>query len=225
MDETTPWVGRSIRRLEDPRHLTGAATFVDDISLPGMAYLAFARSPHAAARIERIDTSEAAARDGVVAVLTRDDFPDLDPWIPALKRPRSEYLPTELVLLARDRVRHVGEAVAMVVAESPHLAEDAAERVLVEYEPTEAVTTIEAALAQDAPRVHDDGNVLLDVAFADDPELDRIFAEAEVVVEGVFETARVCALPLEARAMLGSKSRSAIQQSRSWLMPSVAKQI
>lgn len=194
------WVGRPIRRLEDPRHLTGAATFVDDIAVPGVAYLAFVRSPHAAARVEAIDPEPARAADGVIAVLTAADFPDLDPWVPALDRP--EFVPTELVLLARDRVRHVGEAVAMVIADSPHAAEDAAEKVVVEYEPEEAVTTIDAALADGAPLVHEQGNVLLDVRFADDPELERSLTEAGVVVEGVFESGRVCALPLEPRACL-----------------------
>ncbi|MBV9918208.1 MAG: xanthine dehydrogenase family protein molybdopterin-binding subunit [Solirubrobacterales bacterium] len=194
------WVGRPIRRLEDRRHLTGAATFVDDIAVPGVAHLAFVRSPHAAARIESVDVSAAQACDDVVAVLTREDFPELEPWIPALDRP--EFVRTELVLLARDRVRHVGEAVAMVIAESPHAAEDAVEQVVVRYEPTEPVASIEAALAEGAPRVHEEGNVLLDVAFADDPELERVFDQAEVVVHGVFETGRVTALALEARACL-----------------------
>lgn len=194
------WVGRPIRRLEDPRHLTGTATFVDDINLPGLAHLAFVRSPHAAARITGIHTDAAAALDGVVAVITARDLGGLDPWVPTLRRP--EFVPTELVLLARDRVRHTGEAVAMVIAESRHAAEDAADQVVVDYEADEAVMSIEAALAQSAPRVHDEGNVLLDVPFADDPELERAFSQAEVVVDGVFETARVCALPLEARACL-----------------------
>jgi carbon-monoxide dehydrogenase large subunit len=192
------WVGRPIRRLEDPRHLTGAATFVDDLSVPGLAHLAFVRSPHAAATIKSVDTAAAADGAHVVAVITAGDLADLDPWIPTLRRP--EYVPTELPLLARDRVRHAGEAVAMVIAESRHAAEDAADRVMVEYEPAQAVTSMQAALAEGAPQVHDEGNVLLDVPFADDPELDNAFAEAEVVVEGLFETARVCALPLEARA-------------------------
>ena len=194
------WVGRPIRRLEDPRHLTGTATFVDDIRLPDLAYLAFVRSPHAAARITSIDTAAANAHDGVLAVLTREDFPELEPWVPALNRP--EYVATELVLLARDRVRHVGEAVAMVVARTPHAAEDGAERVRVEYEVTEAVMSIDAALQADAPRVHDEGNVLFDVPFADDPELEDAFERAAVVVAGEFESGRVCALPLEGRACL-----------------------
>ncbi len=194
------WVGQPIQRLEDPRHLTGTAMFVDDIRLPDLAHVAFVRSPHAAARIVSIETAVAAEHDGVIAVLTRADFPELEPWMPALNRP--EYVATELVLLAREQVRHVGEAVAMVVAETPHLAEDAAELVRVEYEVTEAVMSLAAALEPDAPRVHEQGNVLLDVPFAEDPELEDAFARAAVVVEGEFETGRVCALPLESRACL-----------------------
>jgi carbon-monoxide dehydrogenase large subunit len=90
----------------------------------------------------------------------------------------------------------------MVVAETPHAAEDGADLVRVEYEVTDAVTSLEAALEPDAPRVHEQGNVLLDVAFADDPEVEDAFARAAVVVDGEFETGRVCALPLEARACL-----------------------
>jgi aerobic carbon-monoxide dehydrogenase large subunit len=168
--------------------------------VPELAHMAFARSPHASARIVSIDTAAAAAHDDVVAVLTHRDFPDLDPWLPALNRP--EYVATELVLLAREQVRHVGEAVAMVVAETPHAAEDAAELVRVDYDVTDTVTSLAAALEPGAPRVHEHGNVLLDVQFADDAALEDAFARAAVVVDGEFETGRVCALPLEGRACL-----------------------
>jgi aerobic carbon-monoxide dehydrogenase large subunit len=193
------WVGRPIRRVEDPRHLTGTARFVDDLRRPGLLSLAFARSPHAAARITAIDTEAAASTPGVRAVLTARDL-GVDPLVPMLDRP--EFVAVELPLLARDRVRHAGEPVAMVVADTPHAAEDGAERVAVEYEEEPAVTSIEQALAGDAPRVHDEGNVLLDVDFHDDPQLDGLFAEAALVLEESFASGRVCALPMEGRACL-----------------------
>src|SRR5215213_7374945 len=109
------WVGRSVPRVEDRRHLTGDATFVDDIRTAGVLHVAFARSPHPAARIEDIDTAEAVRAPGVRAVLTAADL-DLEPLTPMLNRP--EFVPVELPMLAAERVRHAGEPVAMVIADS-----------------------------------------------------------------------------------------------------------
>ena len=131
------WVGRSVARVEDRRHLTGDATFVDDIRTAGVLHVAFARSPHGAARIEGIDTAEAAAAPGVHAVLTAADLGDLEPLVPRLNRP--EFVAVEFPMLAAERVRHAGEPVAMVVADSPHAAEDAVELIVVDYEPDDAV--------------------------------------------------------------------------------------
>ena len=106
------------------------------------------------------------------AVLTAADLGDLEPLTPMLNRP--EFVAVEFPMLAAERVRHAGEPVAMVVADSPHAAEDATELIVVDYEPDDAVASIEAALEDDAPLVHGelDSNVLLDVPFADDPEID-----------------------------------------------------
>ncbi len=203
------WVGRPLRRKEDLRHLTGTATFVDDIRPRGLLHAAFLRSPHAAAEIGAIDTAEAAAMDGVHAVLTADDLTDLEPWVPRLDRP--EFVPVELPLLARGVVRHVGEPVALVVADSPHIAEDACERIRVEYAERDAVASIEAALADDAPRVHgdQDSNVLLDVPFADDPEMDDLLDGAACLVEATISSARLTAAPMEGRACLAEWEREA----------------
>src|SRR3954447_2661415 len=124
------WVGRSVARVEDRAHLTGAATFVDDIRTPGMLHVAFTRSPLAAATIVGIDTAPALAVNGVRAVLTAADLGELAPLVPRLNRP--EFVAVELPLLAVDAVRHVGEPVALVVADSPASAEDGAERVVVD---------------------------------------------------------------------------------------------
>jgi carbon-monoxide dehydrogenase large subunit len=194
------WVGRPIRRVEDARHLTGTASFVDDIRRPGALSIAVVRSPHGAARITGIDTAAALEIPGVRHVITADDLGDVEPLVPRLDRP--EFVAVEMPLLARDRVRHAGEPVALVVAETPHAAEDGAERVAVEYDPGPAVTSIDAALADGAPTVHDEGNVLLDVDFHDDPGLDAALDDAALALEETFDSARLTALPMEGRACL-----------------------
>src|SRR3954449_12775675 len=206
MDADGRWVGRSIRAVEHRRHLTGTGAFVDDLQRPGLRHLAFVRSPHPAARITRIDTDEARATPGVDAVLTAADLGDTAPLVPMLAR--EDFVPVEMPLLARDEVRHVGEPVAMVVAETPHAAEDGAERVRVEYEERPAVASLEAALADGAPAVHDDApdNVLLDVRHADD-DVAPDFEQAAAVIEASFRTARVTAMPMEGRACLAEWDR------------------
>ena len=170
------WVGQPIRRLEDPRHLRGTATFVDDLRPAGLRHAVFVRSPYAAARVTGIDTGRALACDGVHAVLTAADLGELRPWRPQLHR--DGFRVVDVPALADGVVRHVGDPVAIVVADSPHSAEDGAERVDVDYEPLDAVASIDAALAGDAPRVHDglDGNLLLDEQFAED---DAVAGELE----------------------------------------------
>ncbi|HYM58903.1 MAG TPA: xanthine dehydrogenase family protein molybdopterin-binding subunit [Solirubrobacteraceae bacterium] len=200
MEADGRWIGRAMRRVEDPRHLTGTASFVDDIRRHGVLALAFTRSAQAAARVAGLETEAARGTDGVRAVLTASDLGDVVPLVPRLDRP--DFVAVELPLLARDRVRHVGEPLAMVVADTPHAAEDGAERVVVDYEPGPAVSSIEAAIADDAPRVHDEGNVLLDTAFHDDPALDGLLEEAALVLEESFASARLSAVPLEGRACL-----------------------
>ncbi len=157
---STRQFGQRIRRNEDPRLLTGQALFVDDVQLSDMAHAAFVRSPYAHARILSIDTSAARERAGVYAVYTAADLGDY--WKPGpqlVTPPPIEGLvfhSRTQVPLARDKVRHLGEAVAMVVAESRYVAEDAAADVWVDYKPLPAAVDLEAALRPDAPRVHDD---------------------------------------------------------------------
>ena len=202
------WVGRSVARVEDRRHLTGDASFVDDIRTAGVLHVAFARSPHGggADRGHRHRRGGAGARRARRADRRRP------------RRPRAAHAAcstgrsscaVEFPMLAAERVRHAGEPVAMVVADSPHAAEDAAELIVVDYEPDDAVGSIEAALEADAPRVHDqlDSNVLLDVPFADDPEIDDVLAGAELVVEAEFSSGRLTAVPLEGRACLAEWER------------------
>ncbi len=153
-------VGERIKRNEDPRLLTGRALFVDDVTLPGMLHVAFVRSPHAHARILGIDAAQAREREGVVAVYTAADLGDYWQHGPLLVPPPPVegmiFHERTQVPLAKDKVRHVGEPVALVVAVSRYVAEDAAEEVMVDYEPLPAVVDLEAALAPGAALIHED---------------------------------------------------------------------
>ena len=145
-------MGKSIRRREDPRLITGTATYVEDIELPDMHYAAVLRSPYPAAKINGIDTQEAAKHPGVVAVFTGKDIDHLGPVpcgisLPDLKIPHHH-------LLAQDRVYYVGHPVAVVVARDRYIAADAVDLVEVEYESTPSVSDPEKALEEGAPAVH-----------------------------------------------------------------------
>jgi carbon-monoxide dehydrogenase large subunit len=158
---TEKYVGQRMTRTEDPRLLTGQALFVDDVQIPGMLHAAFLRSDCAHARIENVDVSAARERPGVVAVYTAEDLGDFwqhsPPLVPA---PHSiegvVFHSRTTVPLVKEKARYVGEAIAVVFAESPYIAEDALEDIGVDYEPLEAVVDLEKALEPDAPLVHDD---------------------------------------------------------------------
>jgi aerobic carbon-monoxide dehydrogenase large subunit len=148
-----------VPRNEDARLLTGRARFVDDVQVPGMLHVAFVRSDYAHGRLRAIDASAARRRPGVVAIYTAADLGPYGTPAPLLVPPppiaglvfhACTHLP-----LAQDKVRYVGEPLAMVVAESRYLAEDAVRDVVVDIEPLDAVVDLEAALAADAPRVHE----------------------------------------------------------------------
>src|SRR6516225_8768500 len=123
------WIGRSMKRVEDPRLLTGHGTYADDIDLPGMAHAAVLRSPHAHARIKSIDASKAKALPGVMLVMTGAEAAEKTGPLPCFANP-----PVRQMCIAVDRVRHVGEPVAAVVAESRYIAEDALDLIEVKYE-------------------------------------------------------------------------------------------
>ncbi len=148
---TGPLVGQAIERIEDAALLTGQGRFADDLALaPGTGHAAFVRSPHAHAIIRAIDASAAEAMSGVYAVLTGADVRAWStPFITGVKQPMEHWC------LAVDKVRYAGEPVAIVIAEDRYRAEDAAERVSVEYEPLPAVVDPVAAASADAPILHD----------------------------------------------------------------------
>jgi CO/xanthine dehydrogenase Mo-binding subunit len=153
-----PAFGRRIRRNEDARLLTGRAMFVDDVNLPGMLHVAFVRSMNAHGTLKSVDVEAARAHPGVVAVYTADDLGAYSKPAPLLVNPPP--IPGHVfhactpLPLAKDKVRYVGEPIAMVVASSRYVAEDALSDVIVDVEPIDAVVDLEAAMAPGAPLVH-----------------------------------------------------------------------
>jgi aerobic carbon-monoxide dehydrogenase large subunit len=158
---TKKFIGKRIVRNEDPQLLTGQAQFVDDVEIPGMLHAAFLRSDYAHARLLSIDVSAARQRPGVVAVFTAEDMgDDWQPGPPLVSPPPTAkdviFNSRRQVPLVKDKVRHTGEAIAVVIAESRYIAEDAVDDILVELEPLEAVVDLERGLEAGSPLVHDD---------------------------------------------------------------------
>ena len=212
-------IGQPLRRKEDERLLTGKGRFSDDFSLPRQAYAAVVRSPHPHARILRVESEAARAMPGVLGIFTgADALADGLRPIPHEPAPNTRYdmklhgpgggniFIGPHRLLAADKVRHVGEAVAVVVAESKDQALDAAETVRVEYEELPWVIEATDAMHAGAPRIWDElpGNVLVDTSFGDAAATDRAFGAADHVVTLDVHIQRVTAVPLELRTGLAS---------------------
>jgi carbon-monoxide dehydrogenase large subunit len=212
-------VGQPLRRKEDQRLITGRGRFTDDFTLPGQAHAVMVRSPYPHARILRIDGSVAQQEPGVLGIYTGADCRNdgLGP-IPHNPVPSTRFdvkltgrngTPVFIgphLLLPVDKARHVGEAVAMVVAETRDAAQSAAEAVIVEYEELPFVADTEQAAEPDAPRLWDElpDNVLVDASFGDAAATDAAFARADHVVSMKARIGRVTGVPMEPRAALGS---------------------
>jgi aerobic carbon-monoxide dehydrogenase large subunit len=202
-DPTDGAIGSSPLRKEDPSLLTGAARFVGDLDRPGMVHAFVVRSPYAHARLVRVNAEAARALPNVVIVVTGDDLPPATPPIlmrmfsrPGLER----FLQPPL---ARGVVRYSGEPVAVVVADSPYGAEDAAELVEVEYEELTPLVSADAALAPGAALLHEDAATNLAASFTvEHGDLDAAFAAAAVVVEERLYVQRHAAVPLETRGLV-----------------------
>ena len=205
--------GKPVRRTEDARLLVGAGCYSDDVNRPGQAHACFVRSPHAHARVRHIDTTGALATPGVVAVLTGEDAAadGLKPVThsPMPGNPHEEVIRDRDVsfvaphpAIPADRVRFVGEVVAMVIAETPAAARDGAERVVVEWTPLPAVTASLAAAGPDAPVLYDEtpSNVCVDVQVGDAAAVDLAFSRAAHVVRLTTWVQRVTGVPMEPRA-------------------------
>jgi aerobic carbon-monoxide dehydrogenase large subunit len=200
-------IGASVLRKEDARFLTGRGRYTDDLAVPGALHVAFARSPHAHARLGAIDTSAALATPGVVAVFTGADL--LAAGVAPIGldfRPRGADGKWMVVPprrpLAAERVRYVGDPVAMVVAETVNAAKDGAEALAIEYEELPPVVTFDAALAPGAPPLWPDipGNVLFEMRYGDAAAVDRAFEQAAHRVTLDLVNQRVVVNPLEPRA-------------------------
>jgi aerobic carbon-monoxide dehydrogenase large subunit len=216
-----PFIGRPMPRFEDMRLVRGGGRYTDDVTVPEQASAVFVRAPHAHATIVSIDTAAARAHPGVLAVLTGDDyvadghlgmahFPNpadaVDISIPSfVPRPEHKILDELQLPLAAGRVRYVGEAVAMVVAESLVAARDAAEKVAVDYEILPAVSDVAEALSAGAPAIWPaaPGNLALDSAFGDRAAVEAAIAGAHVVVEQTIRNQRTASAFMEPRSAIG----------------------
>jgi carbon-monoxide dehydrogenase large subunit len=208
MAKTIPqFIGASVRRREDPALVTGEGKYTADISLEGAASLSFVRSPYAHARVKRIDASAALTVSGVVTVFTLDDIrPLLRQPLPVIAEADGgtfeDVFSTERYPLAGDKVRHVGDPVAVVVASDPYAAADGAALVSVDYEPLEPVSTPERALAKDAPLLHESphGNRAF-VWTLSEGDAGKAFEKAAKVVELEASVQRLVPNALEPRAV------------------------
>ena len=194
-------IGKSIKRREDPRFITGRGTYVDDLKLPGTTYAVFIRSPHAYARIKKIDSAAAAKHPGVVAIFTGADMTGVNSlpcgWLlPELKVP--PHMP-----LAGGAARYVGDPVAVVIADTQDAAQDAADKVKVTWEPLAAVSATDKATASGSPQIHEvaPSNVAFKWQIGDAAAVEAAFRGATVVKKRIVNQ-RLVANPMEPRACL-----------------------
>ncbi|HLJ60411.1 MAG TPA: aerobic carbon-monoxide dehydrogenase large subunit [bacterium] len=202
---STRYFGARVTRNEDPALLTGRGLFVDDVRLPGMVHGAVLRSPHAHARLRRVDARRARTAPGVLAVFTHADLGTLgDPLPKLIPHPALTHQKTQHAL-APDTVRYVGEPVAFVVAESRYAAEDACDLIEVDYTPLPAAATLEAAAAAGAPRVHDDMDSNICAHYTQRVgDVDAAFAQAAHRFRERFVIDRGASCPMETRGVVAS---------------------
>src|SRR6266480_667701 len=196
-------VGTSVLRKEDAELITGQGKYTDDLKVPGMLHMVLVRSPFAHARVRSVDLSAAKAMDGVVAAFSGADL--AEDWAGSLPMawPVTEDIksPTHLPL-TKDKARHQGDGVAVVVAETRAIAKDAAEAVDVDYEELPVVTDSQQALADGAPLVHDEFGTNHSYTWTlANGEVDKVFAEAPVVVKERYVIQRQLPTAIEARSV------------------------
>jgi carbon-monoxide dehydrogenase large subunit len=202
--------GKSIKRREDPRFITGRGQYVDDVKVTGMTYAAFVRSPHAHARVRSIDIAPAKAHPGVVAVFTGKDMTGVNSLPCGWDLRRAKNIPgvvQDLAMvphmpLTSDVARHVGDPVAVVIADSQEAAVDAAEKVRVDWEPLPSVTATDKAAASGSAQIHGDApsNVAFKWALGDGAATDAAFKSAAVTVKKRIVNQRLVANAMEPRA-------------------------
>lgn len=204
-------IGAEVKRKEDPRLISGTGMYVGDLKLPGMHHVAFVRSPYAHARITSIDAEQARQQPGVVAVVTGRE---LQAWCEPMPVASSgegggqsdqKTMPRTHYALSVDRVRHVGEAVAAVVAVSPSLAADAAALVEVDWEPLPVVADVLKAAAPDAPRLFDDMSSNVEHVWRRKSQhFDDVFGQAARVVSQRMVNQRLSGISMEGRAVVAA---------------------
>jgi carbon-monoxide dehydrogenase large subunit len=209
--------GTAVLRKEDPRLISGRGQYTDDIQLPGMVYAAILRSPHAHARIRRIDTSRAKALPSVLQVYTGADLKGRlgaipTAWIP----PQSDLKTVEHPPLAVDRVRYVGDGVAMVVASDRYAAEDALEYIDVEYEVLPAVVDQLDAIKPGAPQLHEGAPQNIALHWTAGNDVDEIFSRAEVHIKHTIRQQRLIPNPMEPRSAVAVYN-AATEELTVWL--------
>ena len=204
------YIGQPVKRVEDKRFITGKGKYTDDLVLHGMVYAVIIRSPYAHAKINGVDTSKAEAMDGVVAVYTGKDIAESGVggvpcgWQVDFKNGDTMKEPPHPILVA-DKVRHLGDGVAVVIADSPETAKDAAEQVEVDYDVLDAVAQVTDALKPGAPLVHEDvsGNVPFDWELGDKAATDAAMAGAHHVTTLDLVNSRVIPNAIEPRSAIG----------------------
>ena len=203
-------IGTAVPRKEDPELLTGQARYVDDLAIPGMVWMALVRSPYAHAGINGVDTSAARAAEGVVAAFSGEDLAgDIPAGLPCAWPVTEDINMPAHWPLARDKARYVGDAVAVVLADSRALAKDAAEFVQVDYEPLPAVTDVAEALAEGAPLIHDEFGTNRSYEWTlSAGDVDQAFAGAAVTVSGRYRQNRLIPSAIEPRGVLVQPSPS-----------------
>ncbi len=204
------YIGKPIKRIEDPRLLTGQALFTDDVHLEGMLHIAFLRSDYAHARIKSIDTTEAKKHPGVVAVYTAEDFGDY--WHvgpqqvpPPIAIPGSKFHAKGLPPIGKGKVRFSGEPLAVVVAEDRYIAEDACGEIVVDLEPLDAVVDLEKAWTDTTLLVHEDiGTNMAALVKQEKGSYAEAAAQADVVIKRKFHIDRGASGAMENRALIAS---------------------
>jgi len=213
MSDLTPQkfgIGQPVARKEDPKLVTGRGQYTDDFDVPGQAHATFLRSPIAHGIVRRLDLGKAPALPGVLTIVTADDldhagYGDIHCGLLLKNADGSALFAPPRPLIAKDRVRHVGELLAMVVAESEALAKDALELIDLEIEPLPAVIDIESAMEGDAPEIHEGhGNRCLDWRYGDETESNSVIAGADHVSHIRLDNNRLVVASMEPRVAIAS---------------------
>ena len=206
------FIGQSVKRVEDKRFITGKGRYTDDIVLPGMLHAHFVRSPYAHARVVSVDTAEALAIPGVIAIYTGDDVAAINGvpcgWQVNFRSGETMREPKHPMLIAiGDTAKHAGDPVAVIIAETKEIAIDASEAVHVEWDELPAIANPADALKPGAPKVHDQfpDNTAFDWTFGNPiEEVDAAMATAAHITELEFVNQRVVPNAMEPRAYIGS---------------------